>query len=67
VTAATSGLTTKNDLKRVQSFIARTPDLGVARAAFKSAVETITANVRWLEKNQVSLKSWLEQRPQISK
>ena len=56
VETALNKLTTRNDLKRVETFIATHSDLGIARGAFKNGLETINTNVRWVEKNLDSLK-----------
>ncbi len=55
------------DLARVQNFVGRTSNLGVAADAFKSAIETIRTNVRWTQKNVKSIYTWLQETTTISK
>ncbi len=62
ITAAANSLTTKNDLRRVQSFAASQANSGATRDAFNSAIDAISTNVRWLETNLNPVQKWLEQR-----
>ncbi|CAF0920546.1 unnamed protein product [Brachionus calyciflorus] len=47
-------------LKRLDDFIERAQDLGVAADAFKQAIEKINTNIRWKEKNLDSIHNWLK-------
>ena len=61
VTGVTQRLTSKLDLQRVKDFIARNQNnLGVATEAFSRALENINTNIRWLEKNLLSVHEWLD-------
>ena len=59
MTGVTQRLNTKYQLKRVQDFIDRTPELGVAKEAFAQALENINTNIRWRETNLEPVTQWL--------
>ena len=52
-------LKTNYELNRVEEFIRKTPELGIASASFQQGVETIKTNIRWLEQNKEALSSWI--------
>jgi hypothetical protein len=68
VTSIISRLSSRNDLKRVETFIAsNVNNLGVATEAFQKAIENINANIRWTEKNVENIKEWLAQQTDLNK
>lgn len=62
VTSVTRKLNTKKGLEDIKEFIEKHPEgttTGIATAAFKEAIETVTSNVRWMKDNKESVVSWL--------
>ena len=59
VESVTSNLNTKYQLNRVEDFIKRTPNLGIASDAFKQSLENIKTNIRWIETNKNNINTWL--------
>ena len=59
VESVTSDLNTVYQLNRVQDFIKKHPNLGVATDAFKQATENIRTNIRWIETNKLKIHDWL--------
>ena len=55
-----SNLNSEFDLKNLQAFNVRHPDLGVASKAFEETLEIVEANIRWMNTNFNSISEWLE-------
>lgn len=50
---------TKYELSRVEKFISERTELGVTKSSFARALEGIRSNIRWREKNMITLTDWL--------
>jgi hypothetical protein len=59
IESITKRLNTNYDLKRVNSFLESEKYLGSAADAFKQAIETISTNIRWMNKYSISIQNWL--------
>lgn len=59
VTSLLRNFNTEYELLKVQDFLIKHPDQGVATNAFKQSVETISSNIRWMNRNAESLSQWL--------
>jgi hypothetical protein len=59
VTSLLRNFNTEYELQKIQDFMTKYPDQGVASNAFKQSLETINGNVRWMSKNAESIGQWL--------
>lgn len=57
-----NGLNSINYLNQLETFVQNeTVDLGMTITAFKEAIEKITTNIRWMNKNFDLITNWLLQ------
>jgi hypothetical protein len=61
VTNLLSGYNTPSNLQKVLDFMSQNPDQGVATAAFKESVETISTNIRWMKTNFETISQFLQE------
>jgi peptide subunit release factor 1 (eRF1) len=59
VNGVTSRLNTKFALSKLESFLEKNKELGVAAMAFNEAKENIIRNVRWMDVQQKRVLEWL--------
>ena len=52
-------LNSQFELKKVEDFIKRHPNLAVAKNAFSQALENINTNIRWMDKYFTKIDNWL--------
>ncbi len=51
---------TRHDLRKVERFLKENANsLGVAQNTFREVIEKINTNIRWMDKNYVSVSEWL--------
>ncbi|CAF0711353.1 unnamed protein product [Brachionus calyciflorus] len=60
VESITRSLNSNYYLNRINEFVKRNPELGVAAEAFEQAIENIKINIRWKVKNLESIHQWLK-------
>ena len=60
IPSITGRFTTKTRLEEIQVFFAKYPEAGAGANARIQAVENVSNNIKWLQNNQESIKSWLD-------
>lgn len=60
VKSLTENFNSKFELMKLERFSVDHPDTGIAESAFAEAAETISSNVRWMDKNLQAIKLWLQ-------
>lgn len=55
----TARFATQTKLEEMQQFFAKNPEAGAGTAARQQALETVKANIKWLELNQEQVSKWL--------
>ncbi|XP_030079658.1 glutamyl aminopeptidase isoform X2 [Drosophila hydei] len=55
----TARFATQTKLEEMQQFFAKYPDAGAGTSARQQALETVKANIKWLELNQAQVGKWL--------
>ena len=60
IPSITTRFTTKTRLEEIQAFFAKYPEAGAGALSRKQALETVSNNIKWLEHNKSSIKSWLD-------
>lgn len=60
IPSITARFTTKTRLEEIQAFFVKYPEEGAGALSRKQALETVSNNIKWLENNKDSIKSWLD-------
>ncbi len=61
VARTTQKMNTQFDIDKIEQFLINHPNVGVAKTAFKEALETAKTNKRWMDTNAEPIKKWLQQ------
>ncbi|KAB1281017.1 Endoplasmic reticulum aminopeptidase 2 [Camelus dromedarius] len=59
ISGTTSHFSSKDELQEVKLFFESLKDQGIDLEIFQIVLETISKNIRWLEKNLSTLRNWL--------
>lgn len=54
-------MNTRADLERVESFLKKQGDVGIATMAFQQTLENIRLNIRWMSKNKETIQKWFDE------
>ncbi|KAK3108903.1 hypothetical protein FSP39_018341 [Pinctada imbricata] len=60
VKGITEAFNTQSELEQLEQFINTHPDLGTGERAFQQAAENTRSNIKWMEKNYATVKTWLQ-------
>ncbi|XP_044726491.1 glutamyl aminopeptidase-like [Chrysoperla carnea] len=61
----TESFTNERKLNEMKDFFAKYPNAGAGASARKQAIENVKTNIKWLERNLLDIKNWLDKNVKV--